>query len=173
MLWQGHTELILFHWNIIDITLHYQFQVYNTILYSYIFQNNHHNVWFTSLTTYSYKFIFLVMRTLKIYSLNHFQMYWTARVTLVRTLYITSSGLHRFVTGSFYLDLLHPFCPLPNLLHWATANVGCIYVSSVFVCFVSIPQLSNVIQYLSVFDLLASRSFQVVTDIRNLFFMAE
>ena len=49
------------------------------------------------------KYFFLVMRTFSIYGLSNFQIYHTAVLAIVCTLYITSSIFVHLITGSLYL----------------------------------------------------------------------
>lgn len=54
-----------------------------------IFQNDYRSN-LTSITTYSYKFFFLVIGTFKIHPLTKFQMYRTVLLTIFITLHTTS-----------------------------------------------------------------------------------
>lgn len=53
--------------------------------------------------------LFFSLRTLRIYSLNHFPMYHATVVTTVIMLYITSPVLIYLITGN-----LHPASPPPS-----------------------------------------------------------
>ena len=63
------------------------------IQYLCILQNDHHN---TSITIHSYKIVFLVMRTFKIYFISDFQICNTVLLTIVTTLYILIIPHHQF-----------------------------------------------------------------------------
>ena len=53
----------------------------------------------------SYKIIFLVMRTFKIYSLSNFQICNTVLLIVAVIIYIISPGPTYFISGSLYLLL--------------------------------------------------------------------
>ena len=60
-------------------------------------------------------FFYLMMRTLRIYSLNNFQIHHTAMLTVVIILYITPLVLIYLITGSVDLLTTSIHFPLPNL----------------------------------------------------------
>ena len=88
----------------------------------YIYGETIYKVVNTSITSYSYIFPFCmcvcvcvcVVRTSKTYSLSNFQVYYTAPLTIITVLYITSTELICLRTGSLCtLTNISPFPPPP------------------------------------------------------------
>ena len=147
------------------------------IWYLYVLQNSYNN---SSYYPSPYmQYIFLMMRTFKIYSLNNFQICNTVLLTLVAILYITSPWLIYHISGNLYLltPFTHPTHPLPLWQPpvWSLCLWAC------FVCILKIPHIGEIIHYLFLlfvwlisFSLMPSKSIHIVANGEiSFFFMAE
>lgn len=79
------------------------------------------------------RFVFLVMRTFRFYSLGNFQIGTTILLTIVPLLYVTSPRLTYFIAGSFHLWIPFTHFVHPQHRHpLATAILFSVFMS--FVC---------------------------------------
>ena len=100
-------------------------------------------------------FFFLVMGTLKIYSLRNFQICNTVLLTIVTRLYIISPWLTYFITGSLFPLIPFAYTSTPTITSDNHQSVLCIYelVHFGFFFLFWISHISQIIRYFSSSDL--------------------
>lgn len=122
-----------------------KFKVYNMTIWYMIYYKMIATISLVNIHPHTYLPFFLVMRTIKIF-LSNFHIGTMVWFIVVTMLYVTSPEPIYFNNWKFVPS---PISPIPNTCLWQPTN----YSLFLWVCFLQIAHASEIIQHLSLSDL--------------------